>query len=451
MSVLTILPVNKTVVFYSPIEGENTLVRTGTIGDGSCFFHALLHAYSKDYASMDQTGRRKYVKRLRASIASKVDKNQWENLSGGLIAKIPFQENINSLLSEFYVYIKSSKLGSSKSFRKVIQNINEKDIDAYKLIIEMIPLEEFEKNILPSVYKKCETYNVSKCKNYIKKYAVKYYKKMFDLLNGKLDKDRINFYLKKLKHLMGYIADEAEQSAYIDYIENLNNSSMEVDSYTIGIISEKFNRDIYFIDSRTRMPYRDANDKNTKKRKSIIVMWTGGCHYEIVGKLLTGNRIQREFSKKDEIIQRLYTYLCDPEKVPKKYPNLIPYLPKKIRLKLGNRSPKSSNSDRSPKSSNSDRSPKSNNSDRSPKSNNSVRSPKSSNSGRSPKSNNSVRSPKSSNSGRSRGSSNSGRSRGSSNSARSRGSDSVNSSYAHSDSESSDKILETPIRPSKKI
>ena len=47
---LQLLPVNKTVVFYSPVEGKDVLVRTGTIGEGSCFYHALLHAYSLEYA-----------------------------------------------------------------------------------------------------------------------------------------------------------------------------------------------------------------------------------------------------------------------------------------------------------------------------------------------------------------------------------------------------------------
>ena len=49
-SKLKILPVDKTVVFWSPIEGDDVLIRTGTIPDGSCFFHSLLHAYSKEYA-----------------------------------------------------------------------------------------------------------------------------------------------------------------------------------------------------------------------------------------------------------------------------------------------------------------------------------------------------------------------------------------------------------------
>ena len=82
------------------------------------------------------------------------------------------------------------------------------------------------------------------------------------------------------------------------------------------------------------MPYRDTNSKNILKRKSIIIMWTGGCHYEIVGRLLSGNRIQREFDFNDSLIKRIYTYLSKPEKIPDTYPNLIPYLPKDLRKKL---------------------------------------------------------------------------------------------------------------------
>ena len=39
------------------------------------------------------------------------------------------------------------------------------------------------------------------------------------------------------------------------------------------------------------MPYRDTNDNNIQKRTSIIVILTGGCHYDIVGRLLPGNII----------------------------------------------------------------------------------------------------------------------------------------------------------------
>jgi hypothetical protein len=337
LATLTILPENKTVVFYSPIEGKDVLVRTGTITEGSCFFHALLHAYSKDYVSMNVGGRVKFVKRLRSSISRKIDKGKWETLSKGLIAKIPFQENVNTILLDFYRYISRGGSGRTQSVRKIIRKIiidDKSDVEAYKLVAEMIPIENgFEKSILPSSYEKCDDQGISKCKKTIVDYSIRYYKKEFSKLDGQLNDERIKYYINKLELFIKAVVDEAENSAYTEYIESLHDASMEVDSYTIGLISEKFNRDIYFIDSRTRMPY-NINSENIRKRKSILIMWTGGSHYEIIGRLLPGNRIQREFEFKDSIIQRVHTYLYRPENIPNKYPNLIPYLPKNIRNKL---------------------------------------------------------------------------------------------------------------------
>jgi hypothetical protein len=288
---------------------------------------------------MNENGRRKFVKKLRSSIAVKIDKSRWESLSNGLIAKISFQENVNIILSDFYKYIsKGGGVGRTKSVRKVIRSLikDEKvDIETYKIIMEMIPLDKgFEKTILPSAYEKCEEDDITNCKNIVVKHSVKYYKKEFEKLQGQLEDERVEYYLNKLESMVREVLDEAENSAYTDYIQSINDSSMEVDSSTIGLISEKFNRDIYFIDARTRMPYRDVNLGNICKRKSIIVMWTGGCHYEIVGKLLAGNRIQREFDFKDSLIKIIHTYLYKPEKISGLYPNLIPYLPKDVRKKL---------------------------------------------------------------------------------------------------------------------
>ena len=324
-------------VYTLGIEDDHSYAVEGLIVE-NCFFHALLHAYSKDYVSMNAGGRMKFVKRLRSSIARKIDKGRWESLSNGLIAKIPFQENVNTILSDFYRYIARGGSGRTKSVRKIIREVIKDpkgDTEAYKLVSEMVPLEKgFEKNILPSSYEKCNEEGITACKKTVVDYATRYYKKEFSKLEGQLKEERIQYYINKLKLFVTAVVDEAENSAYNEYIESLHDASMEVDSYTIGLISEKFNRDIYFIDARTRMPYRDASHENIRKRKSIIVMWTGGCHYEIVGRLLAGNRIQREFEFKDSIIQRIHTYLCRPEKIPDKYPNLIPYLPKDLRKKL---------------------------------------------------------------------------------------------------------------------
>jgi hypothetical protein len=110
---------------------------------------------------------------------------------------------------------------------------------------------------------------------------------------------------------------------------------MDVDSTTIGLISNYFDRDLYFIDGRTRLPYQNASYNNIKNRKSLIIMWTSGVHYEIVGRLKPDSRIARDFEFYDPLVMRIKTFLQHPNKIPEKYPELIPYLPKNYRQNIG--------------------------------------------------------------------------------------------------------------------
>jgi hypothetical protein len=339
LTTLPILPMNKTVVFYSPLEDKDILVRTGTIGDGSCFYHAILHAYSIDYIHMNVNNRMKFVKNLRESIAQKVDKASWESLSNGLISKIPFQENVNTILCDFYKYIIDKTTDPLKSISHVIRKViidRKIDIEAYTLITEIVPLDTgFEKNILPSAGEKNNFLTISDCKKIIINQSVVYITKELERFKGRLSDNKIKYYVEKLRILVKEVVDEADNLAYSDYIKSISDVSTSVDSYTIGLISENLNRNIYFIDARNRMPYRYIIGDKIIKRKSIIVIWTGSCHYEIVGRLLPGNRIQREFDYKDSLIKKISTYLYKPEKIPDEYPTLIPYLPKNLRKKLG--------------------------------------------------------------------------------------------------------------------
>lgn len=328
---LKILPVNKTVIFYSPIEGEDVLVRTGTIGEGSCFYHSLLHAYSKEYIAMDNNDRMKFVGRLRANMAGNIDKENWESIGNGLIAKIPFQENVHNILVNFYKHIVNDTSVRGKSSRKIFKNLiddNEDTLNLYKIIIELIPIEKFEQKILPDAYTECEEELIEKCKETIIAKSVEF---VVDALKG-LDKSRVKYITNEVVKFIHDVVEEAEKSAFKAYTKGLQNVAEEVDSYTIGLISDRFDRDIYFIDSRTRMPYLTADKENIKGRKSLIVLWIEGNHYEIVGRLLPGNRIQREFSTSDNLIQKLNAFVCHPETVSERFPELSSYLPKQHRI-----------------------------------------------------------------------------------------------------------------------
>jgi len=203
---LSILPVNKSVVFYSPLEGSDVLVRTGTVGDGSCLYHSILHAYSKEYVLKNHSERMKMVNRLRKSMACKITQEEWELIDNGLVSKISFQENVNRILSEFYKFIIKGGRGSTKDVRFVIRSVIEdekRDIEIYKILVELLPLSnEFEKNILPYAYQKSEKQTIKKTQNIIIELSVKHLKEIFFKLSEEVEEERINFYIQKLENLL---------------------------------------------------------------------------------------------------------------------------------------------------------------------------------------------------------------------------------------------------------
>jgi hypothetical protein len=121
----------------------------------------------------------------------------------------------------------------------------------------------------------------------------------------------------------------ADMEAYSEYKENLRDNTACIDMFSIGMLSDQFNRDIYFIDAKNRLPYPMGGMGNIKKRKSIIVLWVGDVHYEIIGRLLEGNKVQREFEPRDYLIRRIHTFLASPMEAREIYPELAPFIPRR--------------------------------------------------------------------------------------------------------------------------
>ena len=274
------LPFNKTFVFSSPIE--KILVRTVTTHEHS-FLHAVLYACLHNYKLINTENNVKLINELRSYIISKLYKT------------VPFtmflEETIIMLLSNFYNFIstgKCNKLKSSKKIRKKVI-INESDIKTYKFITEMITIDELKNNILLITSKNSDAIKNFKTENPLKETLDEYNKKL---------------YSEKISILIKAVVKESNKYVYENY-------KINVDSKTIKLISNKLNIDIYFIDSKTRMPCKSSN---IKKRKSIIIMLNENCHYDIVGKLFPDNRIKREFDPKESIITKIYSHLYKKKK-----------------------------------------------------------------------------------------------------------------------------------------
>jgi hypothetical protein len=225
----------------------------------------------------------------------------------------------------------------TKEAKKMCKNLltDKKDTEAYQILCEIVPLEDIEKKVLPPAYEKCGEQPISKCREIVREELRTLLDNALNKLGKALDKTKGKFLTDKMVALCDAVTENAEQMAYKIFSKGLKDVTISVDPFTIGILAEKFNRDIYFIDSRTRMPYIFANKENIKGRKSIVIMWVGGFHYEIIGKLLPGNRIQRQFEQDDPLIKRINTFLYRPEVLSEQYPNLVPYLTKEERAKIG--------------------------------------------------------------------------------------------------------------------
>jgi hypothetical protein len=338
------LPVNKTVIFRSPIEDDDVLVRTGVVCDSSSFFHSIMHAYSKEYSSMDQKGRVKLVRRLRSSLAGKIDRESWEEMDGGLIAKIPFQENVSDIILNCYRFFTDDQKARGTSTHRVIKTLIKDDeniLESYKLITKLIPYKTFENNILQYAYTKNEKEKFSDLYDEII-FEVNYY------LKNKKDILKENFlFLSDITNkFINAVLQEAQDEAFKNYVEGSNNLTDSINTYTVNIVSKRLNRDIYFLDGKHRLPYNNSSStEHIKGRKSIVLIWLGGDKYEVVGRLLPGNSIQRDFDHDDIIIEKLYTFLVKPEELSEKFYNLVQYLPEDYTKKSSSDEDETENSD----------------------------------------------------------------------------------------------------------
>jgi len=212
--------------------------------------------------------------------------------------------------------------------------------EVFQIIRELLPRESFEQGkdaILVVTAKECEGKLLDECKDIIRTYTLTYFHAVLEI--HEIDKERQELLMRKLNELMIKLLDKAENKAFEDFRENLSRCDEWVGQELFGYLSDVFKRDIYFIDSETRMPYIMGGCDDYQHRKSIVVLWLNQGHYEIVGRrekaAKGGYVIQREFEPNDSLIQKIYTLLCEPNEIPAKFPDMISFLPKEVKQAFG--------------------------------------------------------------------------------------------------------------------
>lgn len=298
MSDFNNLPFNKTCVFNSSVEGTDTLVRTGTINnDILSMFNSILYACSKKFIlNVDENEKIKQIhdfKEYIFNMYSESDKFKTFNKN--------FNNFVYNKLEQIYGFLKQEIEEVDKDVKFILNKllIDEDSIELYELITELIPLSGFKK-IYKIISKKWTNNSIEEYRDILLKETIKYvsYNDIFE----EISKDKGDFIKKNILIMLDIILSIAKNNFKQPEIPNV------VDSELINFLSDKFEYDIYFIDSKTRKPFI-FKDQHILNIKSIIILSFDNTKFEIVGKLLKNNKIQREFMPYEDIVKSINFYL----------------------------------------------------------------------------------------------------------------------------------------------
>lgn len=242
---------NKTTVFYSPLEGDDVLVRTGVLTRKSVndsLYHAVSHACSNEYVKMNEPDRKKFTDRL-----------------------VDTSAIMHHNLKKFYE--------------------TDQDVEVRTLIKDMIPIEEFRDRLRETVKK---TQSSMK----------KLFKPLLEELRDELGDAKIKFLRNSLNSL---IEEFALGSTNVD-LEVLSNN-FGCDIYIIDAETR-----MPHLGGPSETVSNEMKPKS-QRDKAVVVIRVGGTHYEVVGRLMPENRIKRSFDSDDLLIKKFTTILFSPTKL----------------------------------------------------------------------------------------------------------------------------------------
>jgi len=290
---LSILPSGESRMFSSSLDEK--MVRTGCFGEGDCFFHAILHSISQEYRTGTVELKQKLVKAFRKELKNELMIEEFLELGNSTF--ISLQEKIRELLEQYESYIK--KGGQNPLEDEIGDEYN----SIYGVIFEILPIKIF----FPKVCDKMnQTENISKTKkifgNELKTLFLDRIKDLEKEEGETIEESRIVYWCDRIKVLAHLIYDLSLTNAYKEFRTKLGTVGIWMDVFVLKYISNKIDRDIYFLDG-DRKPLKKSCE--LKGRKSVILLWIDESHFEVIGRLLEDKRIQREFEPDDKLIVKM--------------------------------------------------------------------------------------------------------------------------------------------------
>ena len=122
---------------------NSILIKTGTIGDGSCFFHSLLTALSSTYRNTNSDIKQKYVKKLRNKISDSFNISEWDKFDGmEFLLQTTIYNNLKTVFNKQFLPDKNCDINKFLSKYPI----------EFVYIFRIFPFTFFDKFILPRAF-----------------------------------------------------------------------------------------------------------------------------------------------------------------------------------------------------------------------------------------------------------------------------------------------------------
>lgn len=257
---------------------DRTLVRTGTYGDGNCFFHALLRAIDIQYRKQTtHYAHLRIVEKFRKDLVEWITPDVFKKLGDGEQVRLYFLTEFNLLLEQ--------ATPSSDPIMGIITTV--------------LPYTVIDKEILPLILNKHS-------ENFYKLFCWETEKYLRNKLST-VDPRKLQLICNTMRTHFIDLFKQAHENAINKFKEKMLRMNEYVDSFQMECISLYTGYNFVFIDDSTDTGYSGISHIVTfdENRKCLIFLWIDENHFEIVGELEHKNIINRIFPSDDPLIKTL--------------------------------------------------------------------------------------------------------------------------------------------------
>lgn len=288
------------------------IIRTGTVGEGSCFFHAILKAIDENYSKMSPSEKRSYMVEYRKYLSDLFTIDYYINHLANL-SNIYLTSNLNRVFENLYNFIDNPEKYLSKGpYQGLFGKIIKDNIIAFIIMKNVISYSDIDKNIMGNAFVSSAE-NVTQYKHRFILKFIEEFRKQVDEIGIDIDKEKIQICISKIENLLDFIFTSVINQGYESYKKDIENVGCWGGDTMLSITSDIIDKDIYFIDINKRQVYNKGCDKVTSgKRNSIIIGWLGESHFESIGYSETGKTsdIIREFPPDHPLVLKIREIIC---------------------------------------------------------------------------------------------------------------------------------------------